>query len=108
MAKSNIDMDRIAHGAAPSMLAELRQAITDFKHSPNLVVHCAILAAFLCLGLGSAFLSRGISQDSNILVRAGLAWFVLSFAMWAGLGVAVLLMLGSLVTVVVREMRRQP
>ncbi|MCY4417241.1 MAG: hypothetical protein OXE87_13180 [Chloroflexi bacterium] len=108
MAKSNIDMDRIAHGAAPSMLAELRQAITDFKHSPNLVVHCAILAAFLCLGLGSAFLAWGIAQSSKILVWTGLSWFMLSFALWAGLGIVALWMLRSLVTVVVREMRRQP
>ena len=107
MARPKINMDPVAHGAAPSVLTELTDAIIGFRRSPYFLCHCAILAAFLWLGLGAAFLNWGISQDSHILVRAGLVWFMLSFAIWAGLGVAVLWMLGSLVSVVVREMWRQ-
>ena len=68
---------------------------------------CAIMAAFLSLGAGSAFLSWGISQRSNILVWAGLSWLMLAFTLWAGLGVVALWMLGGLIIVVVREIRRQ-
>ncbi len=107
MAQRNIDMERIAHGAVPSMLAELTQAITDFRRSPYFMYQCAILAPFLCLGAGSAFLAWGIAQSSKILVWTGLSWFMLSFALWAGLGIVALWMLGWLVIFVAREMRRQ-
>lgn len=86
MARPKINIDRVAHGAASSVSTELTDAIIGFRRSPHYLCHCAILAAFLCLGLGSAFVNWGISQDSNILVRAGLVWFMLSFAIWVGLG----------------------
>ena len=107
MARPKIDMHSIAHGASPPVLTEITQALTEFGRSPNFLVHCTVLAAFLCLGLGSAFLSWGISQNLKIVVWAGLSWLMLSFALWAGLGVVTLWMLGRLVMDFVRAMRRE-
>ncbi len=104
---TDIDMKGVAHGAAPSVLSELTQRIIDFRRSPYFLVNCTVLAAFLCLGLGSAFLSWGISQNLKVLVWSGLSWFMLSFVIWAGLGVTALWMLVRLVIFVAREMRRQ-
>ena len=107
MARPKIDMHSITHGASPPVLTEITQALIDFRRGPYFVHQCAIVAAFLSLGAGSVFLSWGISQSSNILVWAGLCWFMLSFALWVSLGVVVLWMVGSLNIVVVRETRRQ-
>lgn len=104
---TNIDLDRVAHGAVPSVLTELTEAIIGFTRSPNFAFHCAVLAAFLCLGLGSAFLSWGISQNLKILVWVGLSWFMLSFAIWGVIGAVALWMLGKLVIFLAHAMRRQ-
>ena len=106
MAKPNIDMDRIAHGAAPSVLTEFRQAINDFRRSPNLVIHCAIIVAFVCLAVGAALLKWGLSDGSEIIIGSALAFFMLSFVIWAAIAVAALWMLRGLVSYVVGEMRR--
>lgn len=107
MDKPNIDMDRVAHGDAPSVLTELTRAIAGVRHSPNLVYHCAIVAAFLCLGAGIASLKWGSAEHSLIIVWSGLGLFMLSFVIWAAIGIAVLWMLRGFITDFIDRRRRE-
>ena len=107
MAKPNIDMDRVAHATAPPVAADIALAIANLRRSPNLVCHCAIIAAFLCLGLGAALLKWGIAVHSQAIVWSALALFILSFAIWVAMGIAALIMLWGLITNVMGAMRRE-
>ena len=107
MARPNTGIDRIAHATAASVMNASTQAITDFVRSPYRVYYCAFIAAFLCIGVGTVFLKWGISERSDTIVWAGLASLMLALAIWAGLGIAVLGMLWSLITDVIRYLRSE-
>lgn len=106
MAKPNFDMDCVAHGANPSLLIELYQAVNNFRRSPNFLVHCAIIVAFVCLAVGAALLKWGLSDGSEIIIGSALALFILSFIIWAAIVIAGLWMLRGLIIWMVREVLR--